>query len=116
MCERTHDCKNPVDPTEATSVVYNETHEERTTRRAHSNKKSPHANVGSTLLLEESLGDNTRASATRRTDEESGECSADSHGSVRVALSTPDVECQRSKSADEPYGTATVAVGDWLPE
>ena len=116
MCERTHDCKNPVDPTEATSVVYNETHEERTTRRAHSNKKSPHANVGSTLLLEESLGDNTRASATRRTDEESGECSADSHSSVRVALSTTDVECKGSKSADEPYGTATVAVGDWLPE
>ena len=97
-------------------MVYNETHEERTTRRAHSNKKSPHANVGSTLLLEESLGDNTRASATRRTDEESGECSADSHGSVRVALSTTDVECKGSKSADEPYGTATVAVGDWLPE
>ena len=97
-------------------MVYNEAHEERTTRRAHSNKKSPHANVGSTLLLEESLGDNTRASATRRTDEESGECSADSHSSVGVALSTTDVECKRPKSADKPYRTATVAVGDWLPE
>lgn len=97
-------------------MVNNETHEERTAWRAHSNKKGPHANVGSTLLLEESLGDNTRASATRRTDEESGECSADSHSSVRVALSTTNVECKGSKSADEPYGTATVAVGDWLPE
>jgi hypothetical protein len=63
-------------------VINDETHEERTTRRAKSNKQSPHADVGSTLLLEESLRDNTRASATRRTDEECGECSADSHGSI----------------------------------
>lgn len=97
-------------------MINDETHEERTTRWPHSNKKSPHADIGSTLLLEESLGDNTRASATRRTDEESRECSADSHSSVRVALSTTNVECKGSKSADEPYGTATVAVGDWLPE
>ena len=97
-------------------MVNNETHEERSTRRAKSDKERPHADVGSTLLLEESLSDNTRASTTWRTDEERGERSADSHGSVRVALSTTDVECEGSESADEPYGTAAVAVGDWLPE
>jgi len=63
-------------------VVNDETHEERTTRRAKGDKKSPHADVSSTLLLEESLGHNTRPSATRRTDEESAKCSADSHGGV----------------------------------
>ena len=102
---RTHDCKNPVDPTEATSVVNDETHEERTTGRDKCDKKCPHANVGSTLLLEESLGDDTRASATRRTDEESGKCSADSHGGIGVALSTTNVEHKGSESADEPYGS-----------
>jgi hypothetical protein len=97
-------------------VVNDETHEERTTRRAKSNKQSPHANVGSTLLLEECLSDNTRASATRRADEECGERSADSHGSIGVALSTTDVERKGSDSADEPHRTTTVAVGDWFPE
>ena len=113
---RTHDCKDPVDPTEAISVVNDETHEEGATGRAKCDKKSPHADISSTLLLEESLGDNTRASATRRTDEECGECSADGHGSVRVTLSTTDVERKGSESADEPYRTATVAVGNRLPE
>jgi len=113
---RAHNCKNPVDPTEATGVVNDETHEERTTRRTKSNKKSPHADVSSTLLLEESFSDNTRASATRRTDEECGECSTDSHGSVGVALGTTDVEREGSESADEPYRTPTVAVGNRLPE
>jgi hypothetical protein len=79
---RTHDCKNPVDPAEATSVVNNKAHEERTTRRAKSDKQSPQANVGSTLLLEESLSDNARTRAARRTNKECSECSADSHGSV----------------------------------
>lgn len=97
-------------------MVNNEAHEERTTRRAKSDKKSPHADISSTLLLEESLSDNTRASATRRTDEECGECSADSHGSVGVALGTTDVERKGSESADEPYRTATVAVGNRFPE
>jgi hypothetical protein len=97
-------------------MVNNKSHEERTSRRAERAKESPHANVSSTLFLEESLGNNTRASATRRTDEESGKCSADSHGSVRVALSTSDVESKRPKSADEPYWTAAVAVGDGFPE
>ena len=63
-------------------MVNDETHEERTTGRAKCDKKSPHANVGSTLLFEESLSNNARASATRRTDEESSKCSADSHGSI----------------------------------
>ena len=97
-------------------MVNHETHEERTTRRAKGNQKSPHANVGSTLLLEESLGDNTRAGTARRTNEECSKCSADSHGSVGVALSTTDVERKGSDSADEPHRTTTVAVGDWLPE
>lgn len=116
MKSRTYDCENPVDPSEATSVVNNETHKERTTRRAKSAKKSPHADVSGPLLLEESLGYNTRASTSRRTDEECGESSADSHGSIRVALGTSDVESKRSKGADEPYRSATVAVGDWFPE
>ena len=113
---RAHNCKNPVDPTEATGVVNDETHEEGATGRAKCDKKSPHADVSSTLLLEESLGDNTRASATRRTDEECGECSADGHGSVRVTLSTTDVERKGSESADEPDGAATIAIGNRLPE
>jgi len=64
------DCEDPVNPSEATSVVDDESHEERSTGRAKSDEKRPHANVGCTLLLEESLGDNTRTSATRRRDEE----------------------------------------------
>lgn len=113
---RTHDCKNPVDPAEATSVVNDEAHEERTTRRTKCDKKSPHADISRTLLLEEGLGDNTRAGTARRTNEECSKCSADSHGSVGVALSTTDVERKGSESADEPYRTATVAVGNRLPE
>jgi len=76
------DCKDPVDPSEATGVVDNKPHEEGSARRAKSNQKCPHANVGCTLLLEEGLRDNTRTSATRRRDEERSESSADCHGGV----------------------------------
>jgi hypothetical protein len=76
------DGENVVDPSEATSVVDDESHEERTAGRAKSAQKRPNADVGCTLLLEECLGDYTRSSATRRRDEERSECSADCHGRV----------------------------------
>ena len=76
------DCEDVVDPSEATGVVDDESHEERTAGRTKSAQKRPNTDVGCTLLLEECLGDYTRSGATRRRDEERSECSADCHGRV----------------------------------
>lgn len=110
------DCEDPVDPSEVTGVVDDESHEERATGRAHGDKKRPHADVGRTLPLEESLGHDTGSSATRRSNEKRGEGSADCHCCVRVALGTSNVESKGSKSADEPDRSTAVAVGNGFPE
>lgn len=97
-------------------MLDNKAHEERSTARTHSHKKSPHAHPSGTFFLEKGLGDNTRSSSSRRANEEGTECSADCHGRIRMASSAANVEREGSDGTDEPNRATTVTVRERFPE
>lgn len=111
----THDRENIVDPA-VPDPESDKTEDEGRDGDAQGDHDGPDAHVPGPLALEEGLGDHPRPDGRSRTDEESGDGTAEAHGCVGVTIRAPDVADETADQGDQEDRPPAKALRQRSPE